>query len=68
MGTVSLRPFQPGDAPFFYGRERAAEAFANRLRAQPLLCVVGPSGAGKSSFVQAGLIPALPADHDRARS
>lgn len=55
-----LSPFTPGDAALFFGRERAAETFLNRLRVQPLLAVVGPSGAGKSSFVQAGVLPALP--------
>ena len=54
-----LASFTSADAELFYGREREAEAFLNRLRVQPLLAVVGPSGAGKSSFVQAGVIPAL---------
>jgi WD40 repeat protein/serine/threonine protein kinase len=55
-----LAAFTAGDAELFFGREREVEGFVNRLRAQPLLAVVGPSGAGKSSFVQAGVIPALP--------
>src|SRR5262249_58996382 len=50
------------DAKNFFGREREAEAFANRLRVHPMLVVVGPSGAGKSSFIQAGVVPLLPAD------
>ncbi|HUS67018.1 MAG TPA: protein kinase [Kofleriaceae bacterium] len=64
--TEEVRPF-PGltaftqdDASRFFGRERETHAFVNRLRVEPLLAVVGPSGAGKSSFVQAGVIPALP--------
>ena len=56
-----LAAFTASDAGSFFGREREVEAFANRLRAQPLLAVVGPSGAGKSSFVHAGVIPSLPA-------
>ena len=56
-----LSSFTPRRRRVFFGREREVEAFVNRLRAQPLLAVVGPSGAGKSSFVQAGVIPALPA-------
>jgi WD40 repeat protein/tRNA A-37 threonylcarbamoyl transferase component Bud32 len=55
-----LAAFTPGEASSFFGRERETEAFVNRLRVTPLLAVVGPSGAGKSSFVQAGVLPALP--------
>ncbi len=57
-----LSAFTPNDASRFFGRERESEAFVNRLRAQAFLAVVGPSGAGKSSFVQAGVVPALPDD------
>ena len=57
-----LSAFTANDATRFFGRERETEGFVNRLRAQPLLAVVGPSGAGKSSFVQAGVLPALPED------
>jgi WD40 repeat protein len=57
---LGLATFTANDAKNFFGREREAEAFANRLRMQPLLAVVGPSGAGKSSFVQAGVVPLLP--------
>jgi WD40 repeat protein/serine/threonine protein kinase len=55
-----LTAFTAADAGRFFGRERETEAFLNRLRVTPLLAVVGPSGAGKSSFVQAGVLPALP--------
>ena len=55
-----LASFTGADAATFVGRERETEAVLNRLRVQPLLTVVGPSGAGKSSFVQAGLLTALP--------
>jgi WD40 repeat protein/tRNA A-37 threonylcarbamoyl transferase component Bud32 len=57
-----LATYTTADADIFVGREREVEVFLNRLRAQPLLAVVGPSGAGKSSFVQAGVLPHLPAD------
>jgi WD40 repeat protein len=60
-----LAPFTADDARFYFGREREVEAFVNRLRVEPVLAVVGPSGAGKSSFVQAGVVPRLPA-HWRA--
>ncbi|HUS67085.1 MAG TPA: protein kinase [Kofleriaceae bacterium] len=55
-----LAAYGGGDAHLFTGRERESESFLNRMRVQPLLTVVGPSGAGKSSFVQAGVLPALP--------
>jgi len=55
-----LAAFTGAEAQSFVGRERESEAVLNRLRVQPLLTVVGPSGAGKSSFVQAGVLPALP--------
>ncbi len=56
-----LAPFTEEFASDYVGREREVEAFVNRLIAEPLLAVVGPSGAGKSSFVQAGVLPELPA-------
>ncbi|MBI3186125.1 MAG: serine/threonine protein kinase [Myxococcales bacterium] len=55
-----LSAFTASDAEMFFGREREAEAFLNRLRVTPMLAVVGASGAGKSSFVQAGVVPLLP--------
>jgi WD40 repeat protein/serine/threonine protein kinase len=57
---LGLSAFSPADAGHYVGREREVEACVNRLRVEPLLAVVGPSGAGKSSFVQAGIIAALP--------
>ena len=59
---LGLSSFTPQQSKFFFGREREAQAFANRLRAQTLLAIVGPSGAGKSSFIQAGVLPLLPQD------
>ncbi|HWN67833.1 MAG TPA: serine/threonine-protein kinase, partial [Haliangium sp.] len=58
---LGLSSFSPADAGHYVGREREVEACVNRLRVEALLAVVGPSGAGKSSFVQAGIIAALPA-------
>ena len=55
-----LAAFTADDADVFFGREREVESFVNRLRVEPFLVVVGASGAGKSSFVQAGVLPALP--------
>jgi WD40 repeat protein/serine/threonine protein kinase len=56
-----LSAFTADDADNFVGRERECESFLNRLRVQSLLAVVGRSGSGKSSFIQAGVIPHLPA-------
>jgi WD40 repeat protein len=55
-----LSAFRSEDASLFFGREQETQSFLNRLQVEPLLAVVGRSGAGKSSFVQAGVIPALP--------
>jgi WD40 repeat protein/DNA-binding SARP family transcriptional activator len=54
-----LVPFEPADAPYFFGRERLVAELVARLVGAPLLGVVGPSGSGKSSAVRAGLLPAL---------
>ncbi|HEY8143661.1 MAG TPA: protein kinase [Kofleriaceae bacterium] len=59
---AGLAPFTAADADRFVGREAEAEAMANRLRVARFVAVVGASGAGKSSFVQAGVLPLLPAD------
>jgi WD40 repeat protein len=59
---VGLASFTTAQAGIFFGREREAESFSNRLRVQSLVAAVGPSGAGKSSFMQAGVVPLLPAD------
>jgi WD40 repeat protein len=58
---MGLASFTSDRAANFFGREKEAEAFANRLRSQSFVAVVGPSGAGKSSFIQAGVVPLLPA-------
>ena len=55
-----LSAFTAQDADNYFGREKEAQGFANRMRAEPLLAVVGPSGAGKSSFISAGVVPLLP--------
>lgn len=57
-----LAAFSADDSDNYFGREREVRACVNRLCVDPLLVIVGPSGAGKSSFVQAGILPALPRD------
>lgn len=58
-----LASFQPQDAAWFYGRERATASLVDRLagnlRDGGLAVVVAPSGAGKSSLLRAGLVPEL---------
>ncbi|KDQ65351.1 transporter substrate-binding domain-containing protein [Streptomyces sp. NTK 937] len=58
-----LAAFGPGQAQWFFGRDRMiaelAEKLTGRMDATDPLVVVGPSGAGKSSLLGAGLLPAL---------
>ena len=54
-----LARFEPGDAEYFFGRERLVAELVARLAGAGLVGVVGPSGSGKSSLVRAGLLPAL---------
>jgi hypothetical protein len=37
-----MRPFQAGDARFFYGREAEIATLLQKLREQQLLFVIGP--------------------------
>ncbi len=54
-----LRPFEPEDAPLFFGRGVHTRELVRKLARNRFLAVVGTSGSGKSSLVRAGLIPAL---------
>lgn len=54
-----LRPFQPGDSEYFFGREEQVRDIVARLRQQRFVAVIGGSGCGKSSLVLAGAIPRL---------
>ena len=59
-----LRPFDAGDADFYFGRAPVVAEAVHRLGEFPLLLVVGPSGSGKSSLVRAGIVPTIaPAGH-----
>ncbi len=57
-----LESFTEADAEFFFGREVEVETVWKKLQRANLLAIIGPSGAGKTSFLQAGLLPAKPAD------
>ncbi|MFJ9634457.1 helix-turn-helix domain-containing protein [Streptomyces sp. NPDC101175] len=58
-----LASFEPDDAAWFFGRERATAKLISRLAGAlgegGLTVVVAPSGSGKSSLLKAGLVPAL---------
>lgn len=54
-----LRPFQPDDAEYFFGRDEAVRDVVARLRSERFVAVIGGSGCGKSSLVLAGAIPRL---------
>ena len=54
-----LRPYQEGDAAWFFGRGREINELLKRLRRVRFLAVVGPSGCGKSSVIKAGVLAGL---------
>jgi hypothetical protein len=54
-----LSSFGPEEASLFFGREREAEALANRIRVAGFVTVTGASGSGKTSLLRAGALPAL---------
>jgi serine/threonine protein kinase len=58
-----LNAFDERDAPFFFGRETAANSVLQRMSQQldgsGLLVVSGVSGAGKSSLLRAGVLPRM---------
>jgi WD40 repeat protein/DNA-binding SARP family transcriptional activator len=58
-----LAPFETADAGRFFGRERIVAELVGRLAGSPFLALVGASGSGKSSLLRAGLLPALPDQH-----
>jgi HEAT repeat protein len=56
---VGLRPFEPEDNLYFFGRREQTAALLEQLHQTHFLAVVGGSGCGKSSLIRAGLIPSL---------
>ena len=58
-----LRPFEPEEADYFFGRDRQVDELLLALREHRFVAVLGLSGSGKSSLVRAGLVPALKAGH-----
>jgi serine/threonine protein kinase/WD40 repeat protein len=55
-----LFSFSESDSEFFFGREQEVETLIKKIQLLHMMALIGPSGAGKTSFLQAGLIPALP--------
>ncbi len=56
---VGLRPFDEGQATYFYGRDEEVARLVERLGAEKFMAIVGSSGRGKSSLARAGVIAAL---------
>lgn len=59
-----LEPFRAADASWFFGRDGAADALADKVRQTSragggTVVLLGASGAGKTSLLQAGLLPRL---------
>jgi WD40 repeat protein len=58
---VGPRPIQKGE--LLFGRDLEVRDLTDLLMAKRIVLLHSPSGAGKSSLVNAGLIPALVAEH-----
>lgn len=54
-----LRPFDPGEQHYFFGRDEEIEAVCRLLDLDNLTVLHSPSGMGKSSLINAGILPAL---------
>lgn len=54
-----LRPFDPDEQHYFFGREEEIEAVCRLLDLDNLTVLHSPSGMGKSSLINAGILPAL---------
>jgi Caspase domain len=55
------KPYELEDASVYFGREQAAKALLNQVKAHPFVVVTGASKSGKTSLVQAGLLPLMTA-------
>lgn len=54
-----LRPFDPGEQQYFFGRDEEIESVCRLLDLDNLTVLHGASGMGKSSLINAGILPAL---------
>ncbi|MEU9884149.1 trypsin-like peptidase domain-containing protein [Sphaerisporangium sp. NPDC051011] len=57
-----LKPYEEGDADFFFGREEDIGNVVTALHGAHTVTVYGPSGCGKSSLALAGVVPRMRAD------
>ncbi len=60
-----LRPFDFGDAEYFFGGERSVNSIYRLIEFSRFIAVIGSSGSGKSSLVRAGLWPLLERERSR---
>ena len=54
-----LTPYDEGDAPYFFGRDKETKLIVASLFASPLTLLYGASGVGKSSVLRAGVVNSL---------
>ena len=54
-----LRPFDPEDQQYFFGRDEEIQSVCRLLDLDNLTILHSPSGMGKSSLINAGILPAL---------
>ena len=54
-----LTPYDEGDAPYFFGREKETKLIVASLFASSLTLLYGASGVGKSSVLRAGVVNSL---------
>jgi tetratricopeptide (TPR) repeat protein len=62
-----LRPFEPSDAKFFFGRDDQKFSLYRMVDRSRFVTVVGSSGSGKSSLVGAALLPFLEQENDEEK-
>ncbi|NML15894.1 WD40 repeat domain-containing protein [Azohydromonas caseinilytica] len=58
-----LAAYDEASRDFFHGRDEEAAELLRLIRLAPLTVLYGKSGLGKSSLLQAGVFPALRAEH-----
>lgn len=54
-----LRPFNPDESDYFFGRETEGEEIVERLLNNRFVAIIGASASGKSSLVNCGVLPRI---------